>query len=225
VNVLNRRGSKVSTTDTGPASIPPDVAEAFRFFLERIQLNRAAGIPRRLGVTSSLRGEGVTYSARGLGAVLAGDLGRTVCVLDLDWSVPGGETGGGIAGLIEDGIPFEEVVVESEFSDLWLAPAGTPTLGRRSALANSSELAACIDTHFARFDHLILELPAVLRNSDALALTRLCDAIALVVRDGVTTDTQVKAALEELRGVVTLGVVLNGMRSRVPRRIRHLIEG
>ena len=45
----------------------------------------------------------------------------------------------------------------------------------------------------------------------------------LVVLQGVTVESQVHAALDEMRGCEILGVVLNRYHSRIPKRIRQLI--
>ncbi len=50
-------------------------------------------------------------------------------------------------------------------------------------------------------------------------------AIAFVVNQGVTSDEQAKAALEELSGVPVLGVILNRSTSKVPGIIRRRIPG
>ena len=45
----------------------------------------------------------------------------------------------------------------------------------------------------------------------------------LVVRQGATSETQVEAALHELAGGETLGVILNRFDSNIPRRLRRLV--
>jgi len=64
----------------------------------------------------------------------------------------------------------------------------------------------------------------VLASSETISLTQLADEYVLVVRHGVTTDRQVQQALDELRGKEAMGVILNRYRSRIPVRLRRLIE-
>ena len=47
---------------------PSRVAGSLRYFLARVQLHDAQGLPERLALTSALVGEGVTYVTRSLAA-------------------------------------------------------------------------------------------------------------------------------------------------------------
>ena len=80
-----------------------------------------------------------------------------------------------------------------------------------------------LDELEARFDHVLLDLPPVLASSDAMNLSQLADAYVLVVRQGATAESQVEAALEELQGGESLGVILNRFDSHIPTRLRRLV--
>ena len=54
-------------------------------------------------------------------------------------------------------------------------------------------------------------------------LSQLADAYVLVVRQGVTAESQVEAALAELQGMEALGVILNRFESHIPKRLRRLV--
>jgi Mrp family chromosome partitioning ATPase len=205
---------------------PSEVMSAIRYMLARLQLNDAAGIPRRLGLTSSVAGEGVSYVARSLAAAIAHDLGRDVCVVSLNWSPSNPDVligRPGVADVLAGDATLDEVLVRSDDSRLVLAPSGEVELARRPVVAKHPALDHVLDDLAMRFDHLLIELPAVLASSDALVLVRHCDAFALVVRHGVTPDNVVRSAFEEMRGAVSLGVVLNRASSRVPGRVARLV--
>ena len=106
---------------------------------------------------------------------------------------------------------------------LWLVPAGEAPIARRPALARSEALIEVLDELDAKFDLLLLDLPPVLATSEAMNLSQLADAYVLVVRQGATSESQVEAALEELQGGETLGVILNRFHSDIPRRLRRLV--
>jgi Mrp family chromosome partitioning ATPase len=210
---------------------PPRVTARIRYLLARIQLNDAAGLPARLAFTSALQGEGVTYVTRTLAAVIAHDLRRSVCVVDLNWwprrsrSSADSDSGSpGLADVLQGHRPLDDVLVSTNDPLLTLLPAGDVPVPLRPVIAVNSLLDDLLVELSGRFDHLLLELPAVLRTSDALTLVRLCDAYALVVRHGVTTEAQVREALDELSGAVSLGIVLNRESTRVPRRIARLLS-
>lgn len=206
---------------------PARVATAVRFFVARLQFNDQWGMPQRLAVTASMRGEGVTYFCRSLASVLAYDTESRVALVDFNWTVPVGDPSTrppGLADVLERGLALDDVLQATGNARLTLVPAGAVALARRPALAGSSDLDELMNQLDARFDHLILDVPPVLASSDTIPLTQLADAYVLVVRHGVTTDRQVEQSLEELRGRDSLGVVLNRYRSKVPVRLRRLVE-
>jgi Mrp family chromosome partitioning ATPase len=206
---------------------PPEVMSAIRYMLARLQLNGAAGIPGRLGLSSAVAGEGVSFVARSLAAAIAHDLGRSVCVVSLNWSPSNPDDvligRPGVADVLYGHATIDEVLVRSDDPRLVLAPSGEVELSRRPVVAKHPALDHVLDDLAMRFDHLLVELPAVRASSDALVLVRHCDAFALVVRHGVTPDHVVRSTFEELRGAVSLGVVLNCASSRVPPRVARLV--
>lgn len=207
--------------------VGPDVAAAMRFLVARLQVNEVTGFPRRLALTSALDGEGVTFTARSLGAVLATDLDRKVCVVDLNWWSPSDQSYAKSPGLglvnILDGLDLDDMTTVTSIPNLSFIPAGRATPARSAMLAKGSELALMIEQLAMRYDHLIFDLPALSVTGDALSLGRLADAAALVVRHGVTPEAVVRSALEELRSVVMLGVILNRQSSSIPRWLDSLV--
>jgi Mrp family chromosome partitioning ATPase len=72
------------------------------------------------------------------------------------------------------------------------------------------------------YDLVVLDLPAILVNSDAVLLTDLADGIICVVRAGVTPTNLVSKALAQLDNEKLRGVVLNGASSSVPAWLRRM---
>jgi Mrp family chromosome partitioning ATPase len=204
---------------------PAGVTSSLRYLLTRLQLNDPDEIPRRLAITSALHGEGVSYIVRSLAAVMAHDLERMVCVVDMNWwsGARTDPTSLGLADVVLRGHAAEEVLVETVTENLWFMPAGTVELAGRPAVAKDPRLAAALDDLERQFDHLIFDLPAVLATSDAIALARFADVYALVVRYGVTTVAQVKSALDELAGMASIGLIVNRSDSSIPRVVRRLV--
>lgn len=202
------------------------VAGAVRFFIARLQYNEEWGMPARLAVTSAIRGEGVTYFSRALASVLAYDTEARVGLVDFNWLPPTDDPDRplGLADVLERGASLDDVLRPTKNPRLTLVPPGAVALARRPALAGSADIDDLMDQLGARFDHLILDLPPVLASSETISLTQLADEYVLVVRHGVTTDRQVQQALDELRGKEAMGVILNRYRSRIPVRLRRLIE-
>jgi Mrp family chromosome partitioning ATPase len=255
---------------------PPRVAGALRYFLARVQLHDAQGMPERLALTSALVGEGVTYVTRSLAAAIAYDTDASVVIVDLtfrrppaagngrrgrsrrDQSAPAATTvavdtvdpfdgtpdgepietlpveeqGTAIgapdaqptmADAIEHDVKLDDIIIPTTNPRLCLIQAGNVPVARRPALAQGRPLANVLDQLDERFDHVLLDLPPVLASSDAMNLSQLADAYVLVVRQGATSQGQVEAALQELAGGETLGVILNRFDSNIPRRLRRLV--
>jgi Mrp family chromosome partitioning ATPase len=247
---------------------PPRIAGSLRYFLARVQLHDAQGMPERLALTSALVGEGVTYVTRSLAAAIAYDTDASVVIVDCTFRRPGAQEAKGrrgkstkvagepqaleppapsdgedeaelpppvangaadapghltLADAIENDAPLDDIIINTSNPRLSMIQAGAVPVARRPALAQGRPLASLLDQLDERFDHVLLDLPPVLASSDAMNLSQLADAYVLVVRQGATSETQVEAALHELAGGETLGVILNRFDSNIPRRLRRLV--
>src|SRR5215218_5215397 len=89
----------------------PPVTESLRYMLARLRLDEIE-LPVRVGLTSAITGEGVTYITRSLALVLTNDAARNVCLVDLNWADPAEWSGGvpeaGLAEVIRDSLPLEQ---------------------------------------------------------------------------------------------------------------------
>jgi Mrp family chromosome partitioning ATPase len=206
----------------------PPVTEAIRYMLARLRLDNA-DLPERLGLTSALRGEGVTFVTRSLALVLTSDAARNVCIVDLNWASPSDWIDGpppvGVADVLRDGLPLDQAFVTTGNHGLSFLPAGVATVADRPVLANSTELEAMLNELGGRFHHVLLDLPAVHATSEALTLAEYSSAVALVVNQGVTPESQVKSALDQLAGVPMTGLILNRATSKIPRLVRRRMTG
>lgn len=128
-----------------------------------------------------------------------------------------------LADAVEKGVPVDDIIIPTSNPRLCLVQAGIVPVARRPALTQGRALASVLDQLDERFDHVLLDLPPVLVSSDAMNMSQLADAFVLVVRQGATTESQVEAALEELQGGESLGVILNRFDSHIPRRLRRLV--
>jgi Mrp family chromosome partitioning ATPase len=203
---------------------PARVTESLRYMIGRLRLVEGEDLPERLGVTSAISGEGVTFVARTLGMVLANDAAKRVCVVDLNWWSPSNWPSEaeqiGVADVLRDGCAVERTIVETAFPNLYVLPAGMAAPVERPALARSADLDKMLVELSEDFDHVLVDLPAVYATSESLTLAENCRQVVMVVGQGLTPDSQVKGALDELRGISVLGVILNRSRTKIPRVIR-----
>lgn len=205
----------------------PAITESLRFMLARLQLNDATGVPHRLALTSALRGEGVSFVAKSFAAVLAHDFERSVCLVDLNWWdsrwINEPDTGAATLASVYLGLSdLADSITSTSMPGLSIVPAGRLNNSQRPIATESARLGELITELASGFDHLVLDLPAVLPTSGALPLARFCDAYALVVRQGVTGRHHVASALDELRRVVSIGVILNANETKIPTRLQQL---
>jgi Mrp family chromosome partitioning ATPase len=240
---LDRR-AVVAALPSALADLPASVVDAVRFLVASLQhQEKETELPTRLGFTSALAGEGVTFIARTVAAVIAHDLRERVCVIDLNW---GGEVVAdegrsrrrrrrrhsetsttpsvapvGLADALRRNASLREIMLQSDDPRLTTVSAGSATAAEGQVFAQSNELAHIINVLERHNDRLIFDFPPVLASSAAVPLTRQADAIGLVVRQGVTSDAQVRQALERLASVPSLGVVLNRASTRIPRALER----
>jgi Mrp family chromosome partitioning ATPase len=218
--------------------VPAGVVASIRHMLTRMITSDQW--PQAVALTSARRGEGVTHTALALSAVLAQDTGKPVCLVDANWYWPSatvadgaaaGATGlaaTGLAAVLDGALGLDEALVIVEDAtgpnewqrDGWwrlnLLPAGRMPPARRVIAARSAELKAVVAELRKRFEYIVLDLPAVLATSDAIALAGLADASCLVVHQGVTPAATVQEALAAIRHLPVAGVILNHVRVHMP---------
>jgi Mrp family chromosome partitioning ATPase len=208
---------------------PPPVAASLRYLLVRLHLPGAEGLPARIALTSALRGEGVSYMTRSLASVIAYDTDESGAVVDLNWTDPQPENAGAdsavptLAMAVEQGLDVTDIIQPTSNPRLSLVAPGAVAPHRRPAMAGSRALEEVIDKLSEQFDHVLFDLPPVLASSDTITLAQLAEGVVLVVQQGVTSATQVDAALAELGKREALGIVVNRFTSSIPPRLRRMV--
>jgi Mrp family chromosome partitioning ATPase len=122
----------------------------------------------------------------------------------------------GLAAVLMGNTTLEEALIPTALPNLMLLPAGNLPAAQRPAMARHDTLKACIKQLSRRFDHILLDVPAILGTSDAIALASLSTACCVVVRQGVTPISQVRRALDDVKHLPMLGIVLNQARMSLP---------
>src|SRR5215207_1991347 len=122
----------------------------------------------------------------------------------------------GLAAVLMGNATLDEALIQTSLPNLMVLPAGNLPLAQRPAMARHDTLKACIKQLSRRFDHILLDVPAILGTSDAIALASLSTACCVVVRQGVTPVSHVRRALDDVKHLSVLGVVLNQARMPLP---------
>jgi Mrp family chromosome partitioning ATPase len=185
-------------------------------------------VPNSVAVTSAISGEGVTFMSHALAAVLSEDLGSRTCLVGANWwsvenELP--DSYPGLAGLFRDGIEIDDVLIETRYERLTVIGSGTLPDPQRTMLSTTERMTALLAELRARFDHVILDLPATTTSTSALTFAAAADASLLVARQRMTRIDQVESAVADMRHTRLLGVVLNDNLLYMPRALqRRLLD-
>jgi Mrp family chromosome partitioning ATPase len=228
-----------------------DVIESIRYMSTDLALN--IKLPKRVAIIAALRGEGVTHTAITFGLTLANDTGARICVIELNWWTPGmialldpkastpessqkkrkkGEEAPtesnnphypGLSKVIAGEVYLDKAIIHTNLPNLDLIPAGLMPAVNRPSTARNASLRSLIDKLSEQYDHLILDIPAVRTTSDSIALASLADACIVVTHQGATSTSSVQKALDDVKSLTMLGVVLNKVSISMPDWIRALV--
>jgi Mrp family chromosome partitioning ATPase len=200
------------------------VEELFRGIYTRA----GTGASEILAVCSAIAGEGKTTISLGLGVTIAQDFPeRRVLLVETDFQRPvlakdfGFEPSPGLVDCLLNDRPLQFAYRATLLDNLHLVPAGGSGTNSGRVL-RSSRMAAAVDAMRQTHDLVILDVPAILANSDGLLLTDLADGTILAVQAGVTPTSLVSEAIEQLDHDKLRGVVLNGTDSAIPGWLQRL---
>lgn len=168
-------------------------------------------------VTSSVEGEGKSFSTLNLAISIAMEMDRTVLVVDADLAKPGlsrmldiDELPGMTDRLQDDTIDLKDVLVSSDVPNLTFLPAGRRHR-RSTELLSSNAMASLLDELALRYpDRVVLfDSPPLLATSEASVLAQQMGQICLVVESAVTPQFLVKDALNQLQSTDNVSLMLN----------------
>jgi capsular exopolysaccharide synthesis family protein len=209
--------------DTRPWLVPGS-DEIFRGIYTRA----GTGEAETLAICSALAGEGKSTIALGLAVTIAQDFPRRrVLLVETDLHRPvlardfELEPSPGLIDCLLDDEPLQMAYRPTTLHNLQLLPAGAPR-GNPGRILRSERMVSAVETMSQGYDTVILDVPAILANSDSLLLTDLADGVIFVVRAGVTPLPLVNKAISQMADGKLRGAVLNGAASSVPNWLRRL---
>ncbi len=218
-------GALAEVTETPVAWPFAECDELFRTIYTRAGTGFATEV---MAICSAVPGEGKTTVGLGLAVTIARDFPeRRVLLVETDLQRPvlsddfGIEANPGLVDCLLERTPLLSVCRPTFIENMHVVPAGASRAINGRPL-RSSRMAALVDEMRQTYDLVILDLPAILANSDAVLLTDLADGVICVVRAGVTPAPLLSRALEQIEDVKLRGVILNGTRSAIPGWLRRL---
>jgi capsular exopolysaccharide synthesis family protein len=210
-----------------------DTGELFRTLWRRL-LFRGGGASctaQAIGLTSCLRGEGVSTVAAQL-AVAAASAGRPVLLVDVNLESPGLhrlfqlECSPGLADALREDAQLDALIQPSGLVNLSVLTAGKMEASLTRSCATGT-LTALVRVLKHDFPLVLFDLPALETGSVAIQCAGLLDGLLLVVEAERVRSEIVQREKEFLTqaGVPLVGAVLNRRRDYVPAWLRAVVGG
>jgi protein-tyrosine kinase len=171
-------------------------------------------------ITSSLPGEGKTFTALNLAMSIAMELDHTVLLVDADVARPSvmktlgiPEHRGLMDLLVDDKLDMADVMLRTNVDTLALLPAGTRT-ARATELLASSTMSMLVTEIANRYPDriVIFDSPPLLLTSEARVLAEHMGQIVVVVEAQTTTQHAVRESLSQLEGCPNVNLIYNKAR-------------
>lgn len=189
-------------------------------------MNNTSAPSNLIMVTSSVPGEGKTYTSMNLALSLAKEIDRTVLAVDIDIlksdlsKLFGAYSRTGLYDyLSHPDLDISDVIFRTNLPSLSFIPAGTAREGITERLASQAMMDLTRELAARYPDRIIIfDAPPVLATTGAAALAPMVGQVILVVEAYKTTQEALRNALTALERVPIAGVVLNKIRHRTAGR-------
>lgn len=170
-------------------------------------------------VTSSLAGEGKSFSSVNLAMSIAMELDNTVMLVDADVARPsvlrmlGLPPSPGLLDLLEGKVDMQSVLLKTNIDKLTILPSGTPHPKATELLA-SDAMRALLDDMAQRYPDriIIFDSPPLLLTTEARVLATQMGQVLLVVQAEKTLQSDVQHALSTIKTCSNISLVLNKVR-------------
>lgn len=174
---------------------------------------------RTIIVTSSLAGEGKSLTALNLAISFAKVIDLCVVLVETDIRRPVLEkylgfsrSSNGLTDYLLDGVPINELLVNSGIPGFYLLPAGKSALDS-AELLGSTRMKQLIENFTSQCAncYIIFDTPSILEYPDTLVFSEFVDDVLMVVGAETTPLEKIQEALEKIKDRNLLGFVLNGV--------------
>lgn len=176
-------------------------------------------------ITSSVPGEGKTFTSSNLALSLAMEVDHTVLAIDTDIVKSDLSRTFGVVGrtglydlLADDSLQLKDLLVRTSIPNLVVLPAGRNYEATTELLASVRMKVLCQEIAQRYKDRVVIfDSPPVLATTTAVALAPLVGQLILVVEAGRTKQEVVKESLQILEGVSITGIILNKSKQPAAR--------
>jgi receptor protein-tyrosine kinase len=178
-----------------------------------------------IGITSSLPGEGKTYTALNLAMSMATELNSTILLIDGDIlrfslsNLLGIENNLGLTDLLIDPTTqVRDVLIQTRLPKLNVIPAGTRSDNSTELLASDAMERLVKELGQRYTDRIILfDTPPLLATNESRVLMHLMGQVLMVVEAGKTSLQALKDSLSFISDNKVVGMVLNKTNNRFGR--------
>ncbi|HDL90100.1 MAG TPA: polysaccharide biosynthesis tyrosine autokinase, partial [Thermodesulforhabdus norvegica] len=221
VNLAHLKDKGMLVPEVSQSQLAEEYRIVKRPILDNVEGQDSNGIERAnlVLVTSSLPGEGKTYTAANLALSIATERDKTVMLIDGDVAKPsisklfGIESKKGLIDLIEGEVSFQDVVLRTDIPNLSIMPAGKLHEQSTEILA-SSAMKKLISEISSRYKDrvIIIDSPPLLAATQGAVLASLVGQVVMVVESDKTPQHIINEAVEKLSSCEVVGCVLNKSR-------------
>lgn len=189
-------------------------AEMFRVLATRLAHMQRRRRLQKLLITSSVVDEGKSVISANLGLALSRRPNERVLLIEADLRRPTVSTLfsstplPGICEWSQNKITLEDSLYQVRDLPLWFLAAGHP-MEDPLPLLESDRFAKMLETVSSSFDWVLIDATPMLPMADATSVSRLCDGVIVVVREGFTRRKVLNKAIASIEKSKLLGTVLN----------------
>ena len=189
-------------------------AETFRVLSTRLAHLRRKRTLKRLLITSAVGDEGKSVVSVNLALTLARRAGERVLLIEADLRRPTASALlattqlRGISEWHEHKLALQDAFYQVEGLPLWLLSAGKG-IEEPLPLLESDAFAQMLNAVSEGFDWVLLDCTPMLPMADATSLSRLCDGVLVVAREGHTRKRTLARALNSIEKNKQLGFIFN----------------
>lgn len=212
-----KRNGKASLVDKRLVTImePYSIAsEQYRVLYTKIDQLGKQKTSYAIAITSSIKGEGKTFTSLNLAISMARDFNEKVLLMEGDLKNPDlheylkRPPGFGLSDIIEGRIDFNSSCVELFDGKLSVLLAGKIS-GNPAKLLSSFRFKEMIDKAKRDFKYIIIDTPPVIPLVDVNIYSTYVDGILLIIRAGKTPRSLVKKAISSIPSEKVIGTILN----------------
>lgn len=206
-----------------------DLADTVRRICTMCGWTGATEVAKTMAVTSVVEREGKSSIARAIAISMANDHAGDVLLVECDLLHPslagdfGIEAAPGLSDVLAEDMLLSDAVHPSGLPNLWLLPAGSPS-ANPSRLLRSPAMQSMLEDVSGWYSYVVLDLPAVLKSSDASVIAQLAGGVVLVVRADSTEHQAAQEAVRLLSGANLHGAVVTRTKSALPSLVRRVIS-